>query len=171
MTTITRIAKDAQFFTNASNARRALKKLFACDTAVANTLLHTEAYEDGGRTWFSPAAVTAAANSVANATVETDKATVIEVPAAPAVTTVVQAPKASKARSVTQNGVRRPIKGLCATIWAELDARHERGDAIPTVKQFREDMRVVLHDDYNENNVTIEFYGWRKFHGLNKAAK
>lgn len=172
MTTITRATKDAQFFTNASNARRALKKLFACSTEVANTLLHTEAYEDGGRVWFSPAAVTAAANAVANATVEADKATIVAVTtvqpvAKPTAPSAPVAAKVSKSRSVVQNGVRKPIKGVCADVWATLD---EMQAACPDAAIHIADVKgLAAAKGWNINNVTIEFYGWRKFHGINKA--
>ena len=102
MVTITRVAKDARFFTNMSNARRALKKVLDVDTATANSFIHQEPMEDGGRYWFSESAVNKAANDL----VEADKATVVEVTTQPAPT----APAKSKTRSETRNGVRRQLK-------------------------------------------------------------
>ncbi len=64
MATITRVAKDARFFTNMSNARRALKKVLDVDTATANSFIHQEPLEDGGRYWFSESAVNKAANDL-----------------------------------------------------------------------------------------------------------
>lgn len=154
MATITRVAKDARFFTNMSNARRALKKVLDVDTATANSFIHQEPLEDGGRYWFSESAVNKAANDL----VEADKATVVEVTTQPAPT----APAKSKTRSETRNGVRRPIKGKCADVWNALDNMLPNG--VPTISNVRD---LAKANGWNINNATIEFYAWRKFHGLN----
>lgn len=154
MATITRAAKDARFFTNMSNARRALKKVLDVDTATANSFIHQEPPEDGDRYWFSEGAVNKAANDL----VEADKATVVEVTTQPAPT----APAKSKARSETRNGVRRPIKGKCADVWNALDNMLPNG--VPTIGNVRD---LAKSNGWNINNATIEFYAWRKFHGLN----
>ena len=154
MATITRVAKDARFFTNMSNARRALKKVLDVDTATANSFIHQEPIEDGGRYWFSESAVNKAANDL----VEADKATVVEVTTQPAPT----APAKSKTRSETRNGVRRPIKGKCADVWNALD--NMLPDGVPTIGNVRD---LAKANGWNINNATIEFYAWRKFNGLN----
>lgn len=154
MATITRVAKDARFFTNMSNARRALKKVLDVDTATANSFIHQEPLEDGGRYWFSEGAVNKAANDL----VEADKATVVEVTTQPAPT----APAKSKTRSETRNGVRRPIKGKCADVWNALD--NMLPDGVPTIGNVRD---LAKANGWNINNATIEFYAWRKFNGLN----
>lgn len=157
MTTITKPTKDAKFFTNMSNARRALKKVFDCSTEVANTLINTEAFEDGGRFWFSEAAV----NRAANPSIEADKAATVAVPSFELVGPVQpEAPKASKARSEVRNGVRKPIRGKCADVWAVL-TEVEKAEGPVTIKVVR-----LLSETYNWNlnNATIEFYAWRKFH-------
>ena len=154
MVTITRVAKDARFFTNMSNARRALKKVLDVDTATANSFIHQEPMEDGGRYWFSESAVNKAANDL----VEADKATVVEVTTQPAPT----APAKSKTRSETRNGVRRPIKGKCADVWNALDNMLPNG--VPTIGNVRD---LAKANGWNINNATIEFYAWRKFNGLN----
>ncbi|EGD8500452.1 hypothetical protein DOS04_02325 [Shigella sonnei] len=154
MATITRVAKDARFFTNMSNARRALKKVLDVDTATANSFIHQEPLEDGGRYWFSESAVNKAANDL----VEADKATVVEVTTQPAPT----APAKSKTRSETRNGVRRPIKGKCADVWNALD--NMLPDGVPTIGNVRD---LAKANGWNINNATIEFYAWRKFNGLN----
>lgn len=156
MATITRVAKDARFFTNMSNARRALKKVLDVDTATANSFIHQEPLEDGGRYWFSESAVNKAANDL----VEADKATVVEVTTQPAPTA--SAPVKSKTRSETRNGVRRPIKGKCADVWNALDNMLPNG--VPTIGNVRD---LAKANSWNINNATIEFYAWRKFHGLN----
>ena len=154
MATITRVAKDARFFTNMSNARRALKKVLDVDTATANSFIHQEPLEDGGRYWFSESAVNKAATDL----VEADKATVVEVTTQPAPT----APAKGKTRSETRNGVRRPIKGKCADVWNALDNMLPNG--VPTIGNVRD---LAKANCWNINNATIEFYAWRKFHGLN----
>lgn len=152
MTTAIKPTKDAKFFTNQSNARRALKKIFNCSTEVANSLINLEALEDGGRYWFSEAAV----NRAANPSIAADKIATVAVraPVSP------EAPKVSKARSEVRNGVRRPIKGKCAEVWSTLDDIKKQGSEID-IRVVRE---VAAENGWNLNNATIEFYGWRKFH-------
>lgn len=149
MATITKATKDAKFFSNLSNARRALKKVFDCSTEVANMLIKQEMLEEGGRFWFSEAEV----NRAANPAIAADKVATVAVPKAPAA----EAPKASKVRSEIRNGVRKPIKGKCADVWAALDLL-EGEVTIATVKT------LAAEKGWNLNNATIEFYGWRKFH-------
>lgn len=156
MATITRVAKDARFFATMSNARRALKKVLDVDTATANSFIHQEPHEDGGRYWYSESAVNKAANDL----VEADKATVVEVTTQLAPTA--SAPVKSKTRSETRNGVRRPIKGKCADVWNALDNMLPNG--VPTIGNVRD---LAKANGWNVNNATIEFYAWRKFHGLN----
>lgn len=156
MTTVIKPTKDAKFFTNMSNARRALKKIFNCSTEVANSLIHIEALEDGGRYWFSEAAV----NRAANPSIEADKIATVAVPAPAAP----EAPKASKVRSEIRNGVRRPIKGKCAEVWSTLDDIKKQGFEVD-IHVVRE---VAAQKGWNMNNATIEFYGWRKFHAVAK---
>lgn len=155
MTTVIKPTKDAKFFSNLSNARRALKKVFACGTDVANSLINIEALEEGGRYWYSEAAV----NRAANPSIAADKIATVAVPA-PAAPAAPEAPKTSKARSEIRNGVRRPIKGKCAEVWAVL-TEVEKAEGPVTIKVVR-----LLSETYNWNlnNATIEFYAWRKFH-------
>ena len=166
MTTVIKPAKDAKFFSNQSNARRALKKIFNCSTEVANSLISVEPFEAGGRYWFSEEGVTraanwfseASANRADNSSVAVDKLTTVEIP--PAEPVAPEAPKVSKVRSEIRNGVRKPIKGKCAEVWSTLDDIKKQG--------FEIDIHVVrelaAQKGWNLNNATIEFYGWRKFH-------
>lgn len=178
MNTITRVAKDARFFSNLSNARRALKKVLDVDTATANSFIHQEALEEGGRFWYSESA----AQHAADALVNTDKATIVEVttqlqPVAPSVTAQFELVgpvqpvnnnrlASTKSRSEVRNGVRRPIKGKCADVWAALDAEVD-GGYMPSIKTVRE---LAEKHSWNLNNCTIEFYAWRKFNGFNNKA-
>ena len=157
MTTAIKPTKDAKFFTNMSNARRALKKIYTCSTEQAKELIHVEAPEDGGRYWFDEKVV----DALANPQVEADKATIVDI------NLTTSKPAACKVRSITQNGVRRPIKGLCADVWQALDDL--LANEMPTIKHVRD---LAQANNWNLNNATIEFYGWRKFQGLNnKKAK
>lgn len=79
---------------------------------------------------------------------------------APAITT--SKPKKAavpKVERVEQNGVKRPRSGgLCAAVWEYLD-KHPKA----TVKDLRE---VAPSKEWNVNNVTCEYYAWRKFNGI-----
>ena len=164
MTTVIKPAKDAKFFSNRSNARRALKKIFNCSTEIANSLINMEALEDGGRFWFSEGDV----NRAANPSIAADKLTTVTVPSFELVGPVKpDAPKVTGSRSEVRNGVRKPIKGKCAEIWSTLDDL--LANELPTIKHVRD---LAQANNWNLNNATIEFYGWRKFHDLNnKKAK
>lgn len=153
MVTVTKAPTDAKFFSNLSNARRALKKVFNCSTEVANMLIKQEMLEEGGRFWFSETEV----NRAANPAIAADKIATVALPAPVAPV----APKTTKARSEIRNGVRRPIKGKCAEIWSTLDDL--LANELPTIKHVRD---LAQANNWNLNNATIEFYGWRKFHGL-----
>lgn len=86
-------------------------------------------------------------------------------PAADAVVTTSKPKKepAPKVGREERNGVKRPrAGGLCAAVWAWLDAHPDA-----TVKDVRE---VSPEHDWNLSNSQIEFYQWRKFSGLSRAA-
>lgn len=70
--------------------------------------------------------------------------------------------KASRVRRITQNGINKPIRGLCADVWAYCAAQHAAGAAV-TVASVLEHGKTV---NWNVNNAKIEFYQWRKFHGI-----
>lgn len=67
-----------------------------------------------------------------------------------------------------QNGVKRPsIGGRCRAVWDALDAYlAETGDQ-PTAKVVRD---LAADEGWNPNNASIEFYQWRKFHGIKGRA-
>lgn len=61
-----------------------------------------------------------------------------------------------------RNGVKRPKDGgLCAAVWAWLDAHP--GATIKDAKA------AAPENGWNENNVACEFYAWRKFNGLSRV--
>lgn len=65
-----------------------------------------------------------------------------------------------------KNGIKRPsIGGKCRAIWDALDAHAESTGDDPTAK----DVKVLAAEQgWNPNNASIEFYQWRKFHGITK---
>ena len=68
---------------------------------------------------------------------------------------------ASKVERVEQNGVKRPKDGgLCAAVWAWLDA-----NPTATIKDAK---AAATDHGWNENNVACEFYAWRKFNGISR---
>ncbi|MCX9155347.1 hypothetical protein OPU71_04345 [Niveibacterium sp. 24ML] len=68
---------------------------------------------------------------------------------------------APKVERVEQNGVKRPKDGgLCAAVWAWLDAHPEA-----TIKDAK---AAAPENGWNENNVACEFYAWRKFNGISR---
>lgn len=73
-------------------------------------------------------------------------------------------PNASKGYTIEkdrpeQNGVKRPSVGtVCGTVWAEFDAN-------PTIAA-KELPALADKHGWNKNNVSCEFYAWRKFNGI-----
>jgi hypothetical protein len=64
-----------------------------------------------------------------------------------------------------RNGVKRPAPGgLCAQVWEALDQMHAAKVEI-TAQAVRE---LATAKNWNQSNASIEFYGWRRFHGLSK---
>lgn len=62
-----------------------------------------------------------------------------------------------------RNGVKRPsIGGACRMVWDYLDDVVAAGDT-PTIKQVK---ATAEEYGWNVNNASIEFYQWRKFHGI-----
>lgn len=88
----------------------------------------------------------------------------MEAPAAaePVVTTSKPKKAATpKVERVEQNGVKRPRDGgLCAAVWAWLDAHPDA-----TIKDAK---AAAPGNGWNENNVACEFYAWRKFNGISR---
>lgn len=62
-----------------------------------------------------------------------------------------------------QNGIKRPSAGgMCRAIWDALDTAKAEGWAL-TAKDVKE---IATKKGWNLNNANIEFYQWRKFHGI-----
>lgn len=69
----------------------------------------------------------------------------------------------------TQNGVTRPSAGgRCRAVWDALDAYQRETGELPTAQVVRE---LAADEGWNPNNASIEFYQWRKFHGITGRAK
>lgn len=62
-----------------------------------------------------------------------------------------------------RNGVKRPSAGgACRAVWDALDAMVAAGEQ-PTSKEVK---ALAEQNEWNANNASIEFYQWRKFHGI-----
>lgn len=57
--------------------------------------------------------------------------------------------------------------GRCAAVWETLDAMRDKGE-IPTLKEI---LAIGRRKKWNENNTRIEYYQWRKFHGIHGRLK
>lgn len=69
---------------------------------------------------------------------------------------------------IEQNGIKRPsIGGKCRAIWDALDEYRAETGELPTSKTVKE---LAADSGWNPNNASIEFYQWRKFHGIGKQA-
>lgn len=67
-----------------------------------------------------------------------------------------------------QNGIKRPsIGGKCRAVWDALDAYQAETGEVPTAKVVRD---LAADEGWNPNNASIEFYQWRKFHGITGRA-
>lgn len=133
---------ETKTYTNRNNARRA-----GVAAGVPAELVKITVHKNGDEVRFGWKAMEALTPSAADAVVTTSK------------------PKkaAPKVERVEQNGVKRPKDGgLCAAVWAWLEA-----NPTATIKEAK---AVAPGNGWNENNVACEFYAWRKFNGLSRAA-
>jgi hypothetical protein len=63
-----------------------------------------------------------------------------------------------------QNGIKQPSTGtLCRRIWDKLDALSAETKSIPQIKPFRD---ALTAEGVDTTTCTIQFYRWRKFHGV-----
>lgn len=62
-----------------------------------------------------------------------------------------------------RNGIKKPsVGGTCRAVWDAMDAMVAFGKN-PTAK----DVKALAEErGWNPNNASIEFYQWRKFHGI-----
>ena len=66
-----------------------------------------------------------------------------------------------------KNGVRAPLSGVCRDLWDALSAMLAKGTA-PDSKAVRE---LTEKKGWNQNNSSIEFSRWRRYHGFARPAK
>jgi hypothetical protein len=133
----------AKTYTNRTNARRA-----GVAAGVPSELVEITVHKNGDEVRFGWKQMEAPAPAAAEAVVTTSKAKKAAAP---------------KVEREEQNGVKRPrAGGLCAAVWAWLDAHP--GATIKDAKA------AAPEHGWNENNVACEFYAWRKFSGLSRAA-
>lgn len=99
-----------------------------------------------------------------------EKAPVADIKATKATATkrMVSVSKIEKDR-MEQNGIKRPsMGGLCRAIWDELDLYRDVNGTIPSSKEVK---AMAERHLWNRNNASIEFYQWRRFHGITGRAK
>lgn len=128
-------------YTKRENARRA-----GVAAGVPAELVEITVHKNGDEVRFGWKAMEAPAPAAADAVLTTSK------------------PKkaASNVERAEQNGVKRPKDGgLCAAVWAWLDAHPDA-----TIKDAK---AAAPENGWNANNVACEFYAWRKFNGLSRA--
>lgn len=84
-------------------------------------------------------------------------------------------PKAPVAKSVTQNGARRPAKpGKTLDVWLTAEAMHARNveqklaDVVPTLKEVYAEI-LLQHPGFNKTTCSIQFYACRTFNGWTPA--
>lgn len=133
---------ETKTYTKRENARRA-----GVAAGVPAELVEITVHKNGDEVRFGWKQMEAPAPAAADAVVTTSK------------------PKkeaAPKVERIEQNGVKRPKDGgLCAAVWAWLDA-----NPTATIKEAK---AAAPTNGWNENNVACEFYAWRKFNGLTRA--
>jgi len=74
-------------------------------------------------------------------------------------------PKMKKLETVREerNGVKRPSAGgLCRAVWDMLDVVSLETCVVPSLKAVK---KIAEERGWNLNNVTIEYYRWKKFNG------
>lgn len=82
------------------------------------------------------------------------------VPVLPLPFAAVEGSSTVRASLEVRNGVRRPAPGgVCRAVWDWLDAH-------PSVSA-KEARAIAVDHGWNENNVSCEYYAWRKFHRPN----
>ncbi|MBG4275771.1 hypothetical protein [Pseudomonas aeruginosa] len=133
---------EAKTYTNRNNARRA-----GVAAGVPAELVEITVHKNGDEVRFGWKQMEAPAPAAADAVVTTSKPKKVAAP---------------KVERVEQNGVKRPKEGgLCAAVWAWLDA-----NPTATIKDAK---AAAPENGWNESNVACEFYAWRKFNGLSRA--
>ena len=66
-----------------------------------------------------------------------------------------------------RNGVKEPKPGgKCHSVWDELDDVLRERKEVPVLSEF---VKAAEQKGINANNARIEFYNWRRFHGLSKG--
>lgn len=80
------------------------------------------------------------------------------------------AEKKTRVPAEVKNGIRKPQPGtVCRAVWDAIEEFNEREGRVATSKDMR---KIGEEKGWNQNNVSIEFYAWRKFNGISgRAAK
>lgn len=73
-----------------------------------------------------------------------------------------------------QNGVKARSKGgLCRAVWDQLNSMmlHDEATGLTSIPTAAEIKKVAEEKGWNVNNASIEYYQWRKFHGISGRGK
>lgn len=85
--------------------------------------------------------------------------------AKPANTKPVKETKAPAAKSVTQNGARRPAKeGKTLLVWEVAERLYKQLERTPTIKEVYAQL-CSMDKGFNKTTCSIQFYACRTFHG------
>ena len=77
----------------------------------------------------------------------------------------VEQPKPQKQEAKVQNGIKAPMRaGKCKHVWEVCEAIYKSTGRVPTLKELNAHEAM---QGTNQTNNQIEFYRWRKYHGLN----
>lgn len=81
-----------------------------------------------------------------------------------AILRAVRSTPAKVTAAAARNGRPSP-GGRCAAVWDVLDVAKEKGE-IPSLSEVR---KIAKRRRWNANNARIEYYQWRKHHGITRA--
>ena len=146
---------------NNDGMRAALYEKYSEDDQTQVTPAEEAAVEEQNETEVIQAAQTAG-DAEANKAVVAEPLPVVKAVATAAGRGKTAGMKIEKDRD-EQNGIKRPsVGGVCRAIWDTLDASYKNGKLL-TAKELR---AMAPAQGWNENNVSIEYYQWRKFMGI-----
>ncbi len=73
-----------------------------------------------------------------------------------------------------RNGVKMPsVGGMCRAVWDALQSmmQHDEATGVASVPTVADIKKLAEEKGWNVNNASIEYYQWRKFHGITGRGK
>jgi hypothetical protein len=73
-----------------------------------------------------------------------------------------------------RNGVKMPsVGGMCRAVWDALNSmmQHDEASGTATVPTVADIKKLAEEKGWNVNNASIEYYQWRKWHGITGRGK